>query len=261
MADIAMLLDPSRCTGCRGCQVACKLWNKRSFVKTENTGSYENPPRLSKNNYRRIAFIEQGEGASMKWLFRQEQCFHCANAACVTACPTGALSYKEKGIVLLEQEKCIGCRYCESVCPFQVPQYDAATKKSFKCTFCIDRIQNGMGPSCAKACPTNAIEFSWNRDELVAKAKARAEKTGMRLYGADNAELGLHVMHLLPESAAAYRLPEKPSISAAVIAWKNVFKPLVKWGIGLGLAAAALHYITLGPNEIGADAKEKGGEG
>jgi formate dehydrogenase iron-sulfur subunit len=250
MADIAFLLDPSKCTGCRGCQVACKLWNKRDFEKTKNFGSFENPKKLSKNVWRRIAFIESGSGNDLKWLFRQEQCFHCSNAACVTACPTGALHYKEKGIVFLDQSKCIGCRFCEQVCPFDVPKYDSGSKKSYKCTFCIDRVQNGLVPSCAKACPTGAIEFSWNRDALVAKAKAKATKANLRLYGAERNELGLHVMHLLDQPAGSYNLPEKPAVSGAVVAWKNVFKPLAKWGIGLGVAAAFLHYITMGPHEV-----------
>ncbi len=254
MADLALLLDPARCTGCRACQVACKLWNKRSFVRTFNTGTHENPPKLGKDNWRRIAFIEQGEGVNSKWLFRQEQCFHCTNATCVTACPApGALTYKSNGVVFLDQDKCIGCRFCEQTCPFQVPQYDAATKKAWKCNFCYDRVTNGLPTSCAKACPTGAIEFSFNRDELVAKAKARAGER--RLYGATVEELGLHVMHILPEPATSYRLPENPAVPTAVVAWKNVFKPLAKWGIGLGVAAAALHYLTIGPNEV-----EEGGD-
>jgi formate dehydrogenase iron-sulfur subunit len=111
-------------------------------------------------------------------------------------------------------------------------------------------------PSCAKACPTGAIEFSWNREELVKKAQKEAVN-GKRLYGADYAELGLHVMHLLPDaSAAVYRLPEKPSVPVAVLAWKKTFKSLAKWGIGLGIAAAALHYISIGPNKV----DEEGGD-
>lgn len=257
MADIAFLLDPSKCTGCRGCQAACKLWNKRSFVRTMNTGTYENPPKMGKDVWRRIRFIEEGESPDMKWLFRQEQCFHCTNAACVTSCPSpGALTYREKGVVVLDQGKCIGCRFCEQTCPFEVPQYDPVTKKAWKCTFCFDRITNGLVPSCAKACPTGAIEFSWDRDALVKKAQARADKTGWRLYGASKDELGLHVMHLLPESAEKFGLPEDPKIPASVVAWKKIFKPLAKWGIGLGVAAAALHYITLGPHEV----EEEGGD-
>ncbi len=251
MADIALLLDPGKCTGCRGCQAACKLWNKRGFVPTVNTGSHENPPRLGKDVWRRIAFIEEGEGSTMKWIFRQEQCFHCQNATCVTSCPApGALTYRDKGVVYLDQEKCIGCRFCEQTCPFEVPKYDPVTQKAWKCNFCYDRIINGLGPSCAKACPTGAIEFSWNREELVKKAKARADKNNLRLYGADYEELGLHVMHILAEPATTLRLPEKPRVPPAVYAWKRVFKPLAKWGIGLGIAAAALHYLTIGPNEV-----------
>jgi formate dehydrogenase iron-sulfur subunit len=249
MADIALLLDPAKCTGCRGCQAACKLWNKRSHVATQNFGSHENPKSLGKDVWRRIAFIEEGESPNMKWHFRQEQCFHCTNATCVTACPSpGALTYQKNGVVFLDQNKCIGCRFCEQTCPFEVPKYDAATKKAYKCNFCYDRIINGLMPSCAKTCPTGAIEFSWNRDDLVKKATAKAN--GRRIYGADVAELGLHVMHILPEPATTYRLPDKPAVPGAVAAWKNVFKPLVKWGIGAGLAAAALHYITIGPNEV-----------
>jgi formate dehydrogenase iron-sulfur subunit len=255
MADIAMLLDPELCTGCRACQVACKLWNKLDFVPTTNTGSYENPPSLGKDVWRRIKFIEKGEGPSQKWLFKQEQCFHCTNATCVTVCPApGALTYQKNGTVTLDQEKCIGCRFCEQTCPFSVPKFDAATQKAYKCTFCIDRTSAGMAPSCAATCPTGAIEFSTDRDMLIQKAKAKAN--GKRLYGATSDELGLHVMYLLPESAGDYDLPESPSVPASVAAWKGGLKSLAKWGIGLSVAAAALHYITIGPNEV-----EEGGEG
>lgn len=255
MARVGMLLDPELCTGCRACQVACKLWNKLEFVPTENTGSYENPPSLGKDVWRRIKFIELGEGDGFKWLFKQERCLHCTNATCVTVCPApGALTYQEQGIVHLDQNKCIGCRFCEQTCPFEIPQYDPVTQKAYKCTFCIDRVTNGLQPSCAASCPTGAIEFYWNRDKLISVAKKRAG--GRRLYGATMDELGLQVMYLLPETAGSYDLPEKPAVPAAVEAWKGGLKTFAKWGIGLSVAAAALHYITIGPKEV-----EEGGEG
>ncbi len=259
MAQIAMLLNPTKCTACRACQVACKQWNKRGFVPTVNEGSYENPPRLSRDLWRRIRFIEESEGDGVKWLYRQEQCFHCTEATCVMVCPApGALTHQSNGMVVIDQEKCIGCRHCEQTCPFEVPQYDPVGNKAWKCNFCQDRVMNGLQPACAATCPTGAVEFSWNRQALVAKGRELARAGNLRLYGAEQEELGLHVMHLVPqtEGAGAFALPEKPAVPAGVVAWRDTFKPLIKWGFGLTAAGILLHYVVHGPHRV-----EEGGEG
>lgn len=259
MADVAMLLNPTRCTACRACQVACKQWNGRGHVPTTNNGSYENPAQLSKDLWRRIRFIEEPDGDGVKWLFRQEQCYHCSRATCVMSCPApGALTHLDNGTVILDQRKCIGCRHCEQTCPFEVPQYDAVSQKVWKCNFCQDRVTNGLAPACAATCPTGAIEFSRSRRALAARGKTLAGSGGMRLYGAESGELGLHVMHLIPqtEGAATYALPEKPAVPAGVVAWKETFKPMIKYGLGITVAGLLLHYLVKGPHRI-----EEGGEG
>ena len=114
MADrLAMYIDTSKCMACRGCQVACKQWNDRKgYVpgerETHNTGSYENPPKLDPETWTRIKFREYDDGQRFQWLFLKEGCMHCAEAACVDACPTAALKHGPQGIVTYERDLCNG---------------------------------------------------------------------------------------------------------------------------------------------------------
>lgn len=119
----AMLIDVSKCMGCRGCQVICKEWNDRPAEKTENKGSYENPPELSASTWNRVEFYE----GYNEWTFRTHRCLHCTDASCVNVCPTGSMHHEvveitggggEIEIVLNDQLWCIGCGYCAMACPF-----------------------------------------------------------------------------------------------------------------------------------------------
>src|SRR5512139_1911318 len=121
MPEKIKLYDDSKCTGCRGCQLACKQWNSLKARQTRNEGTYQNPPGLQPNTYMIIRFQDyEDEKGNVKWIFRKDACMHCTDAGCVTACPTGALHYnKEFGTVGLDEAKCIGCKYCTSACPFE----------------------------------------------------------------------------------------------------------------------------------------------
>jgi formate dehydrogenase iron-sulfur subunit len=144
-------------------------------------------------------------------------CKHCAQAGCLDACPTGAIYRTEYGTVNINQDVCNGCRYCVASCPFGVVTFNEQTGTAKKCTFCNDRIHNGLGPACAKACPTDSIQFGF-RDELVAKATKRVETLkGMgfkdaQLYGADSNGFlgGLNAFFLLLAKPASYHLPDNP---------------------------------------------------
>ena len=224
---IGMLLDTSKCMGCRGCQVACKQWNQLRAEKTEFTGTYQNPPRLSGQTWTLITFneIEGTEPQPVKWLFRKEQCHHCGEATCLQVCPTGAIRKTDEGIVYIDQAVCAGCKYCVETCPFQVPHADHTTGTARKCWMCMDRVQNGMKPACATACTTGAIEFGpWETMAETARKRVEALKAegiaAASVYGDQDMLGGLGAMYVLTESPAAYGLPDKPTLPHAKIAWK-----------------------------------------
>ena len=188
-----MLIDLTKCIGCRACQVACKEWNDLPGEETDNWGSYQNPPSLSAKTWSLVEFMEIEEDSRLHWIFAKRQCMHCLHPACVSACPVGALHQTEEGAVVYDPDRCIGCRYCMVVCPFGVPKLEWEKPLPFirKCTFCVDRLEAGMEPACAKACPTGAIAFG-ERDSLIVEAEARVQKHPEKyvdhIYGKD--ELG-----------------------------------------------------------------------
>ena len=209
----AMLIDVTKCIGCRGCQVACKEWNDLPGESTTNRGTYQNPPDLSAQTWNLITFKEIQEDGQGRWLFRKHQCMHCTHANCVELCPTGA-AHHEGEFVIFDQEKCIGCGTCVYACSFGVPHVDEVSNKSKKCFFCIDRVSNGREPACAKACPTGAVQFG-GRDTLLELGRARVEELKVkgryeaRLYGEKELE-GLHSIYVLDRPASVYGLPEAP---------------------------------------------------
>lgn len=231
---LGMLIDVSKCIGCRACQVACKQWNQLPAEETHFIGTYQNPPQLSATTWTLVNFIEP-EDEPLRWLFRKQGCQHCGDPTCVAACPTGALKKRPDGIIIIDQDICAGCKYCVQSCPFGIPQVDHKSGTAKKCRMCIDRVDNGLKPACATACPTGAISFG-TRDDMLKLAKKRqavlAKQTGKtpRIYG--ETELGgLGVMYLLPEKASVYGLPEQPK------------KPMLlpRWLFGIIPGAAILY--------------------
>jgi len=198
-----MLIDETRCTGCRACQVACKQWNDLPGETTRNTGSYQNPPALSAKTWNLIEFREIETGDKVDWYFFKHACMHCEHPACVSVCPVGALQKTASGPVIYDDRKCIGCRYCMAACPFGIPTFD--WDKGLldhpvirKCNFCVDRISNGLEPACAKTCPSKVIQFG-ERDALLAEAEARIAKNPSRyvnyVYGKTEAG-GTSILYL-----------------------------------------------------------------
>ncbi len=240
-----MLIDVSKCTACRACQVACKDWNDLPAEETVCWGSYENPPDLSPNTWNRVAFREIDRSGQLAWVFQSVRCLHCADAPCVQVCPTGALYKDPLGFTALDQDKCNGCGYCTQFCPFHIPRLTEADiwghGKATKCTFCQDRVSNGMEPACAKACPTGAIQFG-ERAELVVTGRARVEELKARgfadanLYG-ENLLGGLGVMYVLTDPPSVFDLPENPS-GALAEAWQPWTQAL--GGVAVGATALGL---------------------
>lgn len=247
MADsrMGLLIDTSRCIGCRSCQVACKEWNKLESDKTSQSGSYENPRDLTANLFNRVRFIEKSDGdGNLKWHFLNERCMHCGDAGCMKVCPApGALYRTREGFVAYDKEKCIACKYCVSACPFNVPRYGADDRVA-KCNLCFTRTAAGLPPACAKACPTEAIRYG-PRGALIDRAKA----SGKTVYGeADLAGLG--VLYALAAKPEEYGLPDRPAIPTAIFLWKDVVRPLGILGFWGSIGAMLFHYVTTGPKRL-----------
>src|SRR3954464_13541913 len=184
--------DTSVCIGCKACEVACKEWNgvpDDGF--TFKWISYDNTGELSANTWRHVAFIEQPTPDSgVRWLMSSDVCKHCTSAACLEVCPTGALFRTEFDTVVVQQDICNGCGYCVPACPFGVIDQRRGDGRAWKCTLCYDRLTVGMEPACAKACPTDSIQFG-ELDELRERADKRLQQLltagvdDARLYGRD----------------------------------------------------------------------------
>lgn len=243
--------DTTLCIGCKACEVACKQWNELPSDGLEFTGmSYDNTAQLSGTTWRHVAFVEQsmaGPAAEapveVRWLMLSDVCKHCTNAGCLEACPTGAIIRNEFDNVYIQPDVCNGCGYCVPSCPFGVVDvmglvtgngtYNLATLSderrerhetavqghggvAGKCTLCYDRQRDGFVPACAKACPTDSIQFG-EVDELRTRAQARVAQLQERgvdasLYGVNStSSVGdLNAFFLLTGRPEAYNLPAEP---------------------------------------------------
>jgi formate dehydrogenase iron-sulfur subunit len=245
--------DTSVCIGCKACEVACKEWNLIPDDGFTLLGmSFDNTGQLGANSWRHVAFIEQqrpvrpepvalgmpsvgepdaqpvtedrtGEGneqgTELRWLMASDVCKHCTHAGCLDVCPTGALFRTEFGTVVVQQDICNGCGYCVSACPYGVIERREEDGRAWKCTMCYDRLHDGLEPACAKACPTDSIQFG-PLDELRERAADRVDQlrsSGVpeaRLYGEDPADGvgGDGAFFLLLDEPEVYGLPPDPVV-------------------------------------------------
>jgi formate dehydrogenase iron-sulfur subunit len=222
---VGFFTDSSICIGCKACEVACKEWNHVPVDGLNFLGSsYDNTGELGANSWRHVAFIEQNRpiaadgSGGMRWLMNSDVCKHCAHAACLEVCPTGALMRSEFGTVVVQADVCNGCGYCVSACPFGVIERREGDGRAFKCTLCYDRLKGHMQPACAQACPTQSIQFG-PIDDLRARARRRLadlHEQGVaeaRLYGVDESDNevgGLNAFFLLLDEPQVYGLPAHP---------------------------------------------------
>ncbi len=226
-----MLVDTSKCTACRACQVACKQWNQLPAEQTEFTNSLENPANFSPVTWTKIVFGEEkNDNGRVFWPFSKQGCMHCTDAACIKVCPANAISRTDLGTVYIDESRCIGCNYCAANCTYNVIGFDRVANVARKCTFCYDRITNGEIPACVKTCPTGALQYG-DRNEMVALAKKSLQQ--LRAKGNDKANIygleeldGLGVLYVLESNPATYGLPENPKIRLSTHIWDIIFKPV-----------------------------------
>ncbi len=228
---LGMLVDVAKCIGCNACTIACKAENKipEGAFATEIRQGWKGKFPNVVNFYSKIA------------------CMHCSDPACVKVCPVGALYQTPEGIVVQDQDKCVGCQYCVNSCPFGIPQYNRAVDKSFKCTMCMHRVSQGMEPACVATCPTGALQFG-NRAELRAKAEQRVKDLKGRfplanVYQPEEVG-GTGLIYVLTDTPANFGLVEHPKVSATVEVWQDYVQPYAAWLIPLALLGSATSFLS-----------------
>jgi formate dehydrogenase iron-sulfur subunit len=262
--EVAKLIDVSKCIGCKACQVACMEWNDvRDDVGSCN-GTYNNPIDLTDRSWTVMRFYEEElPEKGLQWLIVKDGCLHCADPGCLRACPApGALVQYANGIVDFQQEYCIGCGYCQTGCPFNIPRYGVKDQKAYKCTLCSDRVAVGLEPACIKACPTQALSFGSKEDmkDLAHERVVELNERGFQKAAVyDPAGVGgTHVMYVLPHGdPELYRLPANPQVSPLVALWRSgVAKTLGVVTMVAVVVAGIFHYMKVGPIEV--DEKDEG---
>jgi formate dehydrogenase iron-sulfur subunit len=273
---VGFFTDTTVCIGCKACEVACKEWNMVPEDGLTFTGtSYDNTGGLSADTWRHVAFIEQrkplggqtpaaaaavelpmpsfrgsddraeADRGDFRWLMSSDVCKHCTHAACLDVCPTGALFRTEFGTVVVQEDICNGCGYCVPACPYGVIDQRQDDGRVWKCTLCYDRLGDGLEPACAKACPTDSIQFG-ELSELRERAQQRVEQlheagiADARLYG-ENAEDGVGgagAFFLLLDKPEVYGLPPDPVVTTRDVPamWRNAGVAAVAMLAGIGAA-------------------------
>jgi formate dehydrogenase beta subunit len=256
--DVCKLIDTTTCIGCKACEVACVEWNGYDFRETTFDNTYQTMPETAWNFWNLIKFNEVETDGGLQWLMRKDQCMHCEEPGCLIACPAdGAIVQYTNGIVDFNQANCIGCQYCVTGCPFNIPKFNEATKKVYKCTLCSDRVGAGLEPACIKSCPTGCLHFGSKED-----MKFEAEKRVAQLHSNGHADAGVydpsgvkgtHVIYVLDDAKHPERyggLPADPRVPVFVKLWKGPLKWLGGIGMVAGVLGVFMHYVRFGPKEV-----------
>jgi formate dehydrogenase iron-sulfur subunit len=262
--DVCKLIDTTTCIGCKACEVACLEWNGYGFTQTSFDNSYQTMPETAWNYWNLIKFNEyEHPDHGLMLLMRKDQCMHCEDPGCLEACPAdAAIVQYANGIVDFQEDHCIGCGYCMTGCPFNIPKLSTEARKVFKCTLCSDRVSQGLEPACIKSCPTGCLHFG-SKDDMKDLAQRRAKQL-RDISGFGNAGVydpagvgGTHVIYVLHDASNPEiygGLPKNPTIPWSVKLWKHPLKWLGNLAMVGGLLGLAVHYLRFGPKIVpGAD--------
>ncbi len=227
MTRLALSIDLNRCIGCQACTLGCKAGNERPIG----------------GNYIQVREIVRGTFPNLVGSFMHHRCLHCADAACVAVCPTGALS-KQNGLTAVEQGMCSACGYCVDACPFGVPKL--VDNRVSKCSGCFDRVAEGEKPWCVQTCPSQAIQIG-ERDKVLADAQAKvgaykSRYPNAQVYG-ESLLGGLGTLLILLDKPAVYGLPETVEIPAPLQIWQGVSQNATAGLAGLSAITLGLGYI------------------
>lgn len=246
----AVFYDTQSCIKCFACVLGCAVENRQRLQRDFNYGveksMIESHDYL---NYLTVETKEVGTFPDVLNIAAFKHCQHCEHPKCVDVCPTYALIKEDNGAVTLDQSKCVGCRACIDVCPYDVPKFSPVTGKTYKCTMCNDRLEADLPTACSAACPSVAI-VSGNRDEVVAEARKRAAHYSevfnkkYIVYGDEpvNGVGQLAYMTIAPvDNRDDYLLPENPS--TAVATTKKVASVLGIASVAATAGAVAIHGV------------------
>jgi len=239
MADKTFFIDTTRCTACRGCQIACKEWNQNPATITKNRGSFQNPEDLSFVTYKLVRFSEVVSNEELRWYFFPDQCRHCIAPPCKEIAE--ALGYQKAitqdaatGAVLFHPKVKVKPEDFEEIkdaCPYNIPRYDAKQMAIAKCTMCIDRVSNGQLPACVKTCPTGTMNFG-DRSEMLALADKRLKELKAEYPKAQllNAEDVRTIFLVIDDSEKYYEFAKTdgPAGITRLLAMKKLIRPLVR---------------------------------
>jgi Fe-S-cluster-containing dehydrogenase component len=231
---VCKLIDTTTCIGCKACEVACMEWNDLPFGETVFDNSYQTMPETRWNYWNLILFNEhEREDGTLMWLMRKNH-------------------------------RCIGCGYCITGCPFNIPKFNKETKRVYKCTLCTDRVNQGLEPACIKSCPTGCLHFG-SKDDMKYLAEQRAKQLrdhynfpSAGVY--DPPGVGgtgvIYVLHDAKQPELYGGLPKDPHIPLSVKLWKGPLKWLGNLAMVGGLIGLFVHYLRYGPKDGEAEIKE-----
>lgn len=201
-------VDLTKCTACRGCQIACKQWKKLPAEQTKNMGSHQNPQDLSGKTIRLVRFSEVEVDDKLQWLFFPEQCRHCVEPPCLDAAEvegaivhdseTGAVVYTELTAKQADKDA------FRASCPYDIPRVDHETGRVMKCDMCNDRVHAGLLPACVKSCPTGTMNFG-DRDEMLELAEKRLAEAQVKFPDAELVDAdSVRVIYLVQTDSMSY---------------------------------------------------------
>lgn len=244
----SLLIDITKCVGCKECQVAC---NKQNGLPEEDQ------TELSATHYTVIKSFDDVNVRRM--------CMHCDTPTCVSACLVGAFTKMDTGAVLYDENKCIGCRYCMQACPFQIPQYEwnKLVPRVQKCKFCYERVSAGQKTACTEACMFGATNFG-DRDEMIREARKRISEAPNDyldyIYGLEEVG-GTSVMYISKVPFEKLGLPMNvPHEPIPEYSWR-VLSQIPKYSVAAGVVLFGIHWITSRRNEVArfeAEERKKG---